>query len=106
MKSFLLLQLLLLSSAGRARAQAKPNEVVHCAPDSVVARMRTLLSGLRFTSDSSTLEFVPDSAGRSDLGMKARIIKDQRTCKRAHETFLGAWNESVTDANLVAVAQI
>jgi hypothetical protein len=70
--------------------------------------LQSLLGSLRFTADSSDLEFVADSAPPSDLPIKAKQIKDQRTCRRADSLYVKAADPGYGSTTLdrIVVARI
>jgi hypothetical protein len=89
-----------------AQAEVKPDPRVTCAPDSVMKTLRSLLSSLRFTLDSSDLEFVSAGAPPSDLPIKAKQIRNQRTCRHADSLYvqaaLPAYGSTTLDRIVVA----
>jgi hypothetical protein len=88
-----------------AMAQTKPDTTVQCASDSVIKKLQDLLSAVQFNRDSSFVDWLPDSLS-SDLGAKARIIRDQRVCRRAHQAYLRDAVENESHPDRVAVARV
>jgi hypothetical protein len=91
---------------GQAEVKADPR--VTCAPDSVMNTLRSLLGSLQFSADSTDLEFVAQSAPPSDLPIKAKQIKDQRTCRHADSLYVHAADPAYGSTTLdrIVVARI